>query len=426
MSRLLALVLAGAAAFLLACASQSSPAASAAPASAPPRPAAAAGPLPGDQLDELVARVALYPDALLAVVLPASTKPGQILEAAGFLDARERDPKTQPSASWDDAVRTLLNYPDVIRWMSRDLAWTQALGEAVATQQGDVMDAIQQVRTRAMAAGHLKTNEKWIVTQENGIISIESADPDVIFVPIYDPTVIYVESSKPAVSYYPPYPCYWCPGAAFGMGMMWGFGWYYDEIYWDDDDIDIDYDRPYRPDRPDRPRPTPHERPRTEFRGLPNQDRPDRPANVWKPGQPVAGSGAARPAAPSALPARPGVGGGSPASGAKPGGPTSLESLTKLPSSYQPTYRDQSGQRSYGGYQRGQDARRAGDRGAQSRGVSSGANRSRGSYGSSYGGYGRGSSASAWGSRGAASRGGMGGGGMRGGGGGGRGGGGRR
>jgi uncharacterized membrane protein YgcG len=424
---------AGAAALLLACASKS-PSPAAAPPSPTPRPSAQAGPLAGEQLDQLVARVALYPDALLALVLPASTQPGQIVEAARFLDARERDPDQQPGASWDEAVKSLLNYPEVIRWMSRDLAWTQALGNAVASQQADVMEAIQQVRTRAMAAGNLKTSQQQIVTQENGIITIESADPDVIYVPIYDETVIYVESPSPVVTYHPPYPCYWCPGAAFGMGMMWGFGWYYHDIYWDhdhDDDIDIDIDRPERPDRPDRPdrppRPTHPDRPRAAQAGLPRH--PDRPERVWKPGQAVGAGGATRPAAPASLPTRPGVDGGRPGLGTKPAGPASMESLTRLPSSYDPSYRDRSAQGSYGGYQRGRDAMRASDRGAQSRGLSSGASRSRGdrSYGGSYGGYGRGSSASAWGSRGAASRGGMGGGMSRGGGfGGGRGGGGGR
>jgi hypothetical protein len=173
MLRVLAWV--GALALLLACASQAPK-----PAPAPPPPAAQTGPLPGEQLDTLVARVALYPDALLALVLPASTQPTQIVEAARFLDARERDPKLEPSASWEESVRSLLNYPEVIRQMNKDLAWTVKLGTAVSTQLSEVMDAIQQVRTRALAAGNLKSNDKWIVTQENGIIRIESADPDVI------------------------------------------------------------------------------------------------------------------------------------------------------------------------------------------------------------------------------------------------------
>src|SRR4030095_817473 len=110
-------------ALLLACASKTSPTAPA-PAPPPREPAAATGPLPGDQLDQLVARVALYPDALLAIVLPASTQPTEIVKACRSLDARAGAPKLDPSASWDDAVRSLLNSPDVIRRMNQDLAWT--------------------------------------------------------------------------------------------------------------------------------------------------------------------------------------------------------------------------------------------------------------------------------------------------------------
>ena len=179
-----------------------------------PRPPAGGRPrtrLTAEQLDELVARVALYPDALLAVVLPASTQPLQIVEAARFLRARESDPKLTPPAHWEAPVKSLLNYPEVVTLMNEDLTWTQGLGDAVTTQQSDVMDAIQQVRARALAAGNLSTNEKWVVTQEEGFIRIESADPKTIYVPIYDPTVIYVVSSTPVVTYYPPYPCYWCP-----------------------------------------------------------------------------------------------------------------------------------------------------------------------------------------------------------------------
>ena len=397
-----------------------------APSAQPALQAAAEGaPLSAEQLDQLVAPVALYPDALLALVLPASTQPIQIVEAARFLDARDSDPQLAPPERWDEPVRALLNYPEVVALMNGDLAWTQALGDAVASRQSDVMDAIQQVRTRALAAGNLKTNAQYVVTQEEGVIRIESADPNVIYVPIYDPTVIYVASPTTIVTYYPPYPCYWCPNAAFGMGMMMGFNWYYYDIYYDhhhhhDDDIDIDIDHD-RPDRPDRP------------------NRPERPDQVWKPNRPGSGQGAAnRPAArPSTLPSQPGIGGSRPAPGG-PAGPIGMDRLTKLPAESKrpsagsrpgdatPTTRD-----AYGGYERGRDAMRESNRGAQSRGAGASYG-DRSTRGSSWGGYGN--SANAWSSRGAASRssmprGGYGGGGYgRGGGfggGGGRGGGGR-
>ncbi len=380
----------------------------------PPQGVSESAPHSAAQLDELVARVALYPDELLALVLPASTQPIQIVEAARFLDARQSDPMLTPMEAWDASVRSLLNYPDVIRLMNQDLDWTQALGGAVTSRQADVMEAIQQVRTRALAAGNLKTNAQQKVTQEAGIIRIESADPEVIFVPIYDPTVIYVASPVQIVTYYPPYPCYWCPSAVYGTGMWMGFDWYYHDIYYDHHhhhDDHYDHDRPARPERPD---------------------------NVWKPSRPPGGE---RPLGrPSTLPAQPGAGANRPGP-AGPEGPVSMDRLTKLPSAAnlpasaarpttlpgeRPGYQKPSAQD--GGYERGRDAIRDGNRGAQSRGLDSGG---RGGYGnrsvgggSSWGGYGAGNSANAWSSRGAASRGGMYGGGGGGFGGGGRGGGG--
>ena len=114
---------------------------SAQPAAQPAATAAAPGaPLSAEQLDALVARVALYPDELLALVLAASTQPTQIVEAGRFLEARKRNPQAAPMKSWEPAVQSLLNYPEVIRLMNQDPAWTQALGDAVASRQADVMD----------------------------------------------------------------------------------------------------------------------------------------------------------------------------------------------------------------------------------------------------------------------------------------------
>ena len=377
------------------------------------------------QLDELVARVALYPDELLALVLPASTQPIQIVEAARFLDARERDPQLEPVEDWDASVRSLLNYPDVIRLMNQDLDWTQALGDAVTSRQADVMEAIQQVRTRALAAGNLKTNAQQKVTQEAGIIRIESADPEVIYVPIYDATVIYVASPVQIVTYYPPYPCYWCPTAVYGTGSGWAST---GTTTTSTTTITITTT-------------TTHDRPRSA--GSTPSDPTGRTTSGSRAGRP----GGERPLArPSTLPAQPGAGADRPGSGG-PEGPVSMDRLTKLPSAAnlpgsasrpstlpgtRPGYQTAFDSRRWG-YERGRDAIRDGNRGAQSRGLDSGG---RGGYGDrsvgaapSWGGYGAGNSANAWSSRGAASRGGMyggGGGGFggrrpRGGGGGGRG-----
>ncbi len=122
--------------------------------------------------------------------------------------------------------------------MSRSiaLAVTLALLLACASKGPSTTSSTPPARQPApLAAGNLTTNEQQVVTQEQGIIRIRSADPNVIYVPIYDPIVIYVASPTPIVSYYPPYPCYWCPSAAFGMGMMMGFDWYYHDIYYEDD-----------------------------------------------------------------------------------------------------------------------------------------------------------------------------------------------
>jgi hypothetical protein len=197
-----------------------------------------------EDLRKLVAPVALYPDDLLAIVLPASTNPLQIVQAQRFLDKRKTDQKLQPNSEWDPSILALINYPEVVSKMNADLDWTQGLGNAVIDQQKDVMDMIQQIRSETYAGGYLKSNEKQTVVQEKETIVIQSADPQYIYVPDYDPQVVYVDHgpyySYPPPVYATPYPYYWSPaatffagafvGAAFGYGFNWGGG-----------DIDINY-----------------------------------------------------------------------------------------------------------------------------------------------------------------------------------------
>ena len=197
-----------------------------------------------EELRKLVAPVVLYPDDLLAIVLPASTNPLQIVQAQRFLDKRKADQTVQPNAEWDPSILALINYPEVVSKMNADLDWTQALGNAVIDQQQDVMDMIQQIRAETYAGGYLKSNEKQTVVQEKETIIIQSADPQYIYVPTYDPQVVYVDHgpyySYPPPYYAAPYPYYWSPaatffagafvGAAFGYGFNWGGG-----------DIDINY-----------------------------------------------------------------------------------------------------------------------------------------------------------------------------------------
>ena len=135
--------------------SQDQPAAAAAGAVEP-----APDPLDDDELEVLVARIALYPDELIAVISEASLYPLQIVEAARFLDKAAKDKNLKPKDTWDGSVISLLNYPEIVKMMSDDLDWTQTLGDALTYQQKDVLIAIQQLRDKAVAEGVIKTDDK--------------------------------------------------------------------------------------------------------------------------------------------------------------------------------------------------------------------------------------------------------------------------
>ncbi len=188
--------------------------------------------LTADQLVELVGPVALYPDELLAITLPAATYPLEIVQAARFLEKHKSNPELKPDEKWDESVLGLLNYPEVIDLMNKDLDWTWKLGAAVTDQQGDVMDAVQQFRNQAHTAGNLDSNEKQIIIVEKEIIKIESATPEVIYVPTYQPSTVVVVQSAPYPYYYSaPYPYYYNPAAVFwtgvfiGAAVRYGVGW---------------------------------------------------------------------------------------------------------------------------------------------------------------------------------------------------------
>jgi hypothetical protein len=164
------------------------------------------------EIEEIVGPIALYPDDLLAIVLPASTFPLQIVEAGRFLDALENDPSLEPDEDWDDSIVALLNYPEVIELMNEDLDWTWRLGEAVVGQQSDVIAAIETFRDRAYAAGNLKTDDYQLVAEEDGAIQITPVQEDVIYVPYYEPSQVVVYQPRPVYYYYPrPYPVYYYP-----------------------------------------------------------------------------------------------------------------------------------------------------------------------------------------------------------------------
>src|SRR5262245_17913319 len=195
----------------------------------PPAPPSAA------QLDKLVAPIALYPDPLVAQILPASTYPVQVVEAARDLADGGR-PNDQAASQWDPSVQALLSYPTVLKMMSDKINWTTQLGQAVAANQGDVMQAVQRVRRQAQAAGNLKSNDKQVVnTQGSGdtsTIIIEPASPEYIYVPQYDPVAVLAPAPVYAYGAVPPayglmtFGVGFAAGAATAYACHWGSGSY--------------------------------------------------------------------------------------------------------------------------------------------------------------------------------------------------------
>ncbi|MDJ0760296.1 MAG: DUF3300 domain-containing protein [Woeseiaceae bacterium] len=193
------------------------------------------------QLEELVGPIALYPDELLAIVLPASTYPLQIVEAARFLEDVEDDSSLEPDEDWDDSIVALLNYPEVIELLNEDLDWTWTLGEAVVAQQGDVLTAVESFRDRAYAAGNLQTDEYQVIEEnDEGIIEISPVSEDVIYVPYYEPERVVVYQTQPVYHYYArPYPVYYYPysyghvhyGAFWGVTTAFTIGWLSDSLH---------------------------------------------------------------------------------------------------------------------------------------------------------------------------------------------------
>ncbi len=193
------------------------------------------------ELQELVGPIALYPDDLLAIVLPASTYPLQLVQAQRFVEDLEEDPSLKPDESWDDSVIALLNYPEVLALLNEDLDWTWRLGEAVVAQQADVVGAVERFRDRAYAAGNLKTDAHQTVARNAGTIEITPVEDDVIYVPYYEPERVVRYQSRPVYHYYPrAYPVYYYPypvGRAFHSGFFWGVttaftvGWLTDSVH---------------------------------------------------------------------------------------------------------------------------------------------------------------------------------------------------
>src|SRR5216117_1880670 len=179
------------------------------------------------ELDSLVAPIALYSDPLLAQTLAASTYPLEIIQLQQWMD-RNKNLTGKALAddvakqSWDPSVQGLVEFPDVVQRMAGNVQWTTDLGNAFLSQQSDVMDAVQRMRGKAESKGTLKTSAQQTVqtkTVEGGkqVIVVEQAQPDVVYVPSYDPEIVY-GAAPPAYPYYP----YTYPGYYPGMGLAWG------------------------------------------------------------------------------------------------------------------------------------------------------------------------------------------------------------
>jgi len=205
-------------------------------------------PLDTEELVDLVGPVALYPDDLLAIVLPASAYPLQIVQAARFLEALEEDDTLKPDEAWDESVVALLNYPEVIELMNNDLEWTWQLGEAVLNQEPEVIAAVETFRDRAVLAGNLETDEHQTVESRDGTITIPPVEQEVIYVPYYEPERVVVYQPYPVYHYYPrAYPLYYYPypvGYHFDYGFFWGITTAF-TIGWHSNHLNLHYSNYY-------------------------------------------------------------------------------------------------------------------------------------------------------------------------------------
>ena len=203
----------------------------AAAASAPPATASAS--LKQEELDQLLAPIALYPDALIAQILMASTYPLEVVEAARWAkDNPNLKDKALEDAlqaqTWEASVKSLTAVPQVLKQMNENLTWTQKLGDAFLADQKAVLKTVQALRKKAESAGNLKSTPEQTVKTETAdnqtVIVIESAKPETVYVPTYNPSTVYGPWAYPS---YPPYYMYppgyvYAPGLAFATGVFVG------------------------------------------------------------------------------------------------------------------------------------------------------------------------------------------------------------
>ncbi len=185
------------------------------------------------EIDELVAPIALYPDVLLSEILPASTYPVEIVQAARWRKSHD-DPDDADEQDWAPSIKALVHYPDALKMLNDDLDWTVRLGDAFLAQPDDVFDGIQRMRSKAEAAGNLKDTEQQVIVREKTevveVIRIEPANPRYVYVPYYDPYAVYypynsarVVHGSPGISF--------SVGFALGSWMNYGVNWRHRHIY---------------------------------------------------------------------------------------------------------------------------------------------------------------------------------------------------
>ncbi len=178
------------------------------------------------ELDQMLAPIALYPDPLLSQILMAATYPLEVVEAARWSNANpalkgDVAVHAVDGMNWDSSVKSLVAFPQVLQTMDQKIDWTERLGDAFLAQQSQVMDTVQKLRQKAQGAGNLSSNSQILVNQSGGSIEVAAANPDVIYVPYYNPAVVY------GYWWWPDYPpVFWAPWAGYGWngGFAWGIG----------------------------------------------------------------------------------------------------------------------------------------------------------------------------------------------------------
>jgi Protein of unknown function (DUF3300) len=201
---------------------------------APPAPGIASYWSP-EQLEQMTASIALYPDPIVAQLLPAATRPADVVLADRYVQTGG-DPYWIDSQPWDPSVRAMAHYPSILHWMDDNLPWTTQMGQAFVNQQADVMSAIQRLRWRAYNLGNLVSTPQQTVVVFNGMIEILPAQPETVYIPYYDPVAVYY---RPVIVDR--------PFIVFGLGFRVGF-WLHHDCDWHDHTIIVwhpDHPRPH-------------------------------------------------------------------------------------------------------------------------------------------------------------------------------------